>query len=257
VTAAAVGARLATTRFGIGLQRLAPDVRRFNPITKLRGLPGQNLPLLIRSAILLPLFLWAAYAVARAKLEAFLTLPLQSVESGGRLLCAALLELFWKSAAVFLAFGAADLFREMRRYKRNLRMSRREIREELKELEGNPQIKARIRRIQRDRARRRMMREIPKATAVVVNPTHYAVALRYEMEVQAAPVVVAKGKNYLARRIREKAIECLVPVIENPPLAQGLYQAVEVGQEIPPHFYRAVAEILAYIYRLMQGRPPG
>jgi flagellar biosynthetic protein FlhB len=101
-----------------------------------------------------------------------------------------------------------------------------------------------------------MMKEVPTATAVVVNPTHYAVAIRYELERMAAPRVVAKGKNYLAQRIRQKAIENQVPIVENPPLAQALYGSVEVGQEIPPHLYRAVAEILAYIFKLMNGKLP-
>jgi flagellar biosynthetic protein FlhB len=102
-----------------------------------------------------------------------------------------------------------------------------------------------------------MMKDLPKATAVVVNPTHYAVAIRYQVESMAAPLVIAKGKNYLALRIRQRAIEHQVPIIENPPLARALYQSVEVGQEIPPHLYRAVAEILAYIYKLMHGKLPG
>jgi flagellar biosynthetic protein FlhB len=127
----------------------------------------------------------------------------------------------------------------------------------MKDIEGNPQMKARIRRLQRERVRRQMMRDVPKATAVVVNPTHFAVAIRYQMESMAAPVVVAKGKNYLALRIRQKAVEHQVPVVENPPLAQALYKSVDVGQEIPPHLYRAVAEILAYIFKLMNGKLPG
>jgi flagellar biosynthetic protein FlhB len=118
-------------------------------------------------------------------------------------------------------------------------------------------MKMRIRRIQRDFARRQMMKEVPKATALIVNPTHYAVAIRYSLESGAAPRVVAKGKNYLAQRIRQIAIKSQVPIVENPPLARALYTSVEVGQEIPGHLYRAVAEILAYIYRLMGGRLPG
>jgi len=102
-----------------------------------------------------------------------------------------------------------------------------------------------------------MMREVPKATAVIVNPTHYAVAIKYSMESMSAPLVVAKGKNYLALRIRTLALNNQVPIIENPPLAQALYKSAEVGQEIPAHLYRAVAEILAYIYKLMNGRLPG
>ena len=103
----------------------------------------------------------------------------------------------------------------------------------------------RIRHIQRDLARRKMMQKIPEATAVIVNPTHYAVAIRYSPESSGAPRLIAKGKNYLAQRIRKKAIEHQIPIVENPPLARALYSSVEVGQEIPTHLYRAVAEILA------------
>jgi flagellar biosynthetic protein FlhB len=235
---------------------LAPDLGRLNPIAKLRDLPRQNLSGLVEAAILLPLFLWAVFVVVREKLDSFLALPLGSVESGCSFLAGSLLELFWKAAALFLVFGAVDFYRQLRRHRQDLRMSKQEIKEEMKELEGNPQMKARVRRLQRDRARRNMMKEVPTATAVVVNPTHYAVAIRYRMDDMAAPAVVAKGKNYLARRIREKAIEHQIPIIENPPLAQALYKSVEVGQEIPPHLYRAVAEILAYVFKLMNGRPP-
>lgn len=256
VAAATLLFRLATTRFGLSLKKLAPDPSRLNPVSRLRELPRQTLPSLAQALVLLPLFLWAVWAVARDQLQAFLSLPLAGVESACALLGSALSELSWKAAAVFLVFGAADLFRQMRRHRQDLRMSKQEIREEVKELEGDPQIKSRIRRLQRDRARRNMMKEIPKATAVVVNPTHYAVAIRYQMETMAAPLVVAKGQNYLALRIRQRAVEHQVPIIENPPLAQALYKSAEVGQEIPPHLYRAVAEILAYIFKLMRGRLP-
>ncbi len=257
VALATVGIRLLTTRFGLSLKKLAPDPQRFNMLSKVRELPRQNLPSLVQAVVLLPVFLWAVYALARDKLEVVLTLPLGSVQSGIGFIGGSLRELFWKAAGVFLVFGVVDLARQMRRHKRDLRMSKQEIREELKDLEGNPQMKARIRRLQRDRARRQMMKDVPKATAVVVNPTHFAVAIRYLVESMAAPVVVAKGKNHLALRIRRIGVEHQVPIIENPPLAQALYQSVEVGQEIPPHLYRAVAEILAYIFKLMHGRLPG
>jgi flagellar biosynthetic protein FlhB len=119
-------------------------------------------------------------------------------------------------------------------------------------------MKARVRKIQRDMRRKNMMQAVPTATAVIVNPTHYAVAIRYEQGGMAAPQVVAKGKNYLAARIRHRAIENQVPIIENPPLAQALYKSVDVGQEIPPDLYRAVAEVLAYIFKLTNpaGRRP-
>ena len=257
VAAATLGFRLITTRFGFSIQKLAPDAARLNPLTRLKELPRQNLPTLVQSVILLPVFLWAVYAIARDKLEGFLALPLASVEYGWNFLGGSLMELAWKASGVFLLFGCVDLARQLRRYRQDLRMSRQDIKEEAKDIEGNPQMKARIRRLQRDRLRHNMMKDVPKATAVVVNPTHFAVAIRYRVETMAAPLVVAKGKNYLALRIRQKAIENQVPIVENPPLAQALYQSVEVGQEIPPHLYRAVAEILAYIYKLMNGRLPG
>jgi flagellar biosynthetic protein FlhB len=249
--------RLLTTQFGLSLKKLAPDLGRLSPLSKLKELPRQNLPALVQALVLLPLFLWSVYVVARAKIEIFLTLPVGSVESGCGLIASSLMELFWKASGVFLVFGSVDLFRQMRRHKKDLRMSKQDIREEMKEVEGNPQMKARIRRLQRDNARRQMMKAVPKATAVVVNPTHFAVAIRYSLEEMAAPTVVAKGKNYMALRIRQIAVENQVPIVENPPLAQALYKSVDVGQEIPAHLYRAVAEILAYIFKLMNGRLPG
>jgi flagellar biosynthetic protein FlhB len=111
--------------------------------------------------------------------------------------------------------------------------------------------------MQRDNSRRQMITNVPKASAIIVNPTHYSVAIRYELGGSGAPKVVAKGKNYLARRIREIATANEIPIVENPPLARALYAAVDVGQEIPPHLYRAVAEILAYLFRVMGGRLPG
>ena len=144
-----------------------------------------------------------------------------------------------------------DLFREQRKYNDRLRMSKQEIKDEHKRNEGDPQTKGRIRRLRRDLLRRQMMREVPKATAVVVNPVHFAVAIRYDSDSMACPVVVAKGKNWLALRIRQLAVENEVPVIENPPLARALYEAIEVGRAISPEFYKAIAEILAYVYRMM------
>jgi flagellar biosynthetic protein FlhB len=247
--------RLTTTRFGWSLKKLSPDPSRLNPLPRLQELPRQNLSALVQALILLPLFLYAVYTLARDRLEVFLSLPMSGVESGSAFVGSSLMELFWKAAGVFLVFGSVDLFRQMRRHNQELRMSRQEIRDEMTEMEGNPLIKSRIRRLQRDRARKQMMKEVPRATAVIVNPTHFAVAIRYHMETMAAPVVVAKRKNYLALRIRQRAMENQVPIIENPPLAQALYKAVDVGQEIPPHLYRAVAEILAYIFKLMKGCP--
>jgi len=257
LVAVTLGTHLATTRMGLSGKRLIPDFKRLDAIKRLRDLPKQNVPQFFYGLLLLPLFGWAVYAVVKENLESYLRLPLAAVESGLRQVASSLEDLLWKAAGLFLLLGAVDLFRQRRRYRKDLRMTKQEVREEFKEIEGNPQVKMRIRRLQRELLRRQMMRQVPQATAVVVNPTHYAVAIRYRMETMAAPAVVAKGKNYLAQRIRQIAMEHQVPIVENAPLAQALYKSVEVGQEIPAHLYRAVAEVLAYIYRLMNGRLPG
>lgn len=250
-------AQLATTRFGFALKRLQPDFRRLNPLARLRDLPRQNVPLFLQALLLLPLFALALYLVVQSNLEGLMAMPFEAPGRAAARLGGVLLDLFWRAGLVLLALGAWDLWRQRRRYIADLRMTKQEVRDEAKEVEGNPQVRARIRRLQRELLRRRMMAQVPRATAVVVNPTHYAVALRYRMEEMPAPVVVAKGKNYLALRIRQVAVDNQVPVVENPPLAVALYQGCEVGRPIPVHLYRAVAEVLAYIYRLMNGRLPG
>ena len=248
--------QLGVTRLGISFKKLTPDIQRLNPLSKLRQLPKQNLPSLLQAVVMIPVFGLAVYYLVKDDVQSYLTLPLRSVTAGSSYVASSIQALLWKASFVFLVFGAVDLFRQKRRYQKDLKMSKQEIRDEFKEVEGSPLMKQRIRKIRRDMARRRMMQEIPTATAVIVNPTHYAVALKYDLNSPGAPRVVAKGKNYLALRIRQKAIDNQVPLIENPPLAQALYKNVDVGQEIPAHFYRAVAEVLAYIFKLMNGRRP-
>ncbi|HME11118.1 MAG TPA: EscU/YscU/HrcU family type III secretion system export apparatus switch protein [Bryobacteraceae bacterium] len=246
-----LAAQLGVTRFGFSPQMLAPDIGRLNPLKKLKDLPAQNFAAALQAAILFPVIGLALYGIARDNLEAYLRLPSLSFAAGLAVVSHSLLTFFWRAAFAFVLLGVLDMIRQQRRFTKSLRMSKQEIRQEQKESEGSPEIKARIRRLQRDAARRNMMKAVPAATAVIVNPTHYAVAIRYELEKMAAPQVVAKGKNYLARRIREIAISNQVPIVENQPLAQALYKSADVGQEIPPHLYRAVAEILAYIFKLM------
>ncbi|MBZ5596270.1 MAG: EscU/YscU/HrcU family type III secretion system export apparatus switch protein [Acidobacteriia bacterium] len=251
-----LAAQLAVTRFGLTLKKISPDFKRLSPLARLRELPRQNVPALIQAMVMLPVFGLAVYAISRDHFAENFVLPLEGVEMGAKQVGVSLTTLLWRGAGLFMLFGSIDLVRQRRRYAQDLRMSRQDIKEEFKETEGNPQMKMRVRRLMRDRIRRNMMKQVPKATAVIVNPTHFAVAIRYELGWTSAPQVVAKGKNYLALRIRQRAVEHQVPLIENPPLAQALYKSAEVGQEIPAHLYRAVAEILAYIYRLMNGRLP-
>jgi flagellar biosynthetic protein FlhB len=250
-------AQLSLTQFGFATARLAPDFKKLNPASKLRELPGQNLRAALSAALILPIILGAVYFVVSDSLGGFLRLPLLDVHSGAMQAGSAVSSLIWRAAGLLLVWGAIDLFRQRRKYMRELRMTKQEIRDEWKQNEGSPEIKMRLRRIRRDLLRRRMMSEVETATAVIMNPTHFAVALKYEMNSMAAPRVVAKGKNYLALRIKARALDHQVPVIENKPLAQALYQHCAVGQEIPAHFYRAVAEVLAYVFRLMGGKGKG
>jgi flagellar biosynthetic protein FlhB len=157
---------------------------------------------------------------------------------------------------VFLALtfiAGLDYFYQRLSFIKSMRMSKQEVKEEHKQSEGDPMIRARLRQIRMDRARRRMMAAVPTASVVVTNPTHYAVALKYEMGAEGAPKVVAKGADLLALRIREVATEHKVPIIENPPLARALFGSVEIDQQIPPEHYRVVAEIIGYVFRL-QGK---
>lgn len=252
--AATIAIQLVVTQMGVSLKKLTPDVQRLNPLSHLRNLPKQNLPAFLQAVIMLPVFGAAVYYLVADNFADYLSMPLRNVSLSASQMGVFIDKLLWKASFLFLVFGAVDLIRQKRRYQNEQKMSKQDIRDEAKETEGNPLMKQRIRRIRRNLARRRMMHAVPTATAVVVNPTHYAVALKYDMKSPGAPRVVAKGKNYLALRIRQKAIENQVPLIENPPLAQGLYKSVDVGQEIPAQFYRAVAEVLAYIFKVMNGR---
>ena len=243
--------QLASTRFSFSLHRLVPKPANFSPISKLKSIPHKGFGSAVQAAALVLVFGVLIYWIVVKNASLLLVLPLASLQVGLETMRSLCLSLLWKAVAFFLLFGMIDLFRSHRRFNQQMRMTKQEVRDEMKETDVNPQIKMRIRRLQRDARRRRMMDEVKTATAVVVNPTHYAVAIRYQHDLMSAPVVVAKGKNYLALRIRARAVEHQVPLIENPPLAQALYKSVDVGQQIPPHLYRAVAEILAYIYRLM------
>jgi flagellar biosynthetic protein FlhB len=165
-------------------------------------------------------------------------------------------DLALRLGAALLLLGLVDYLIQRWRLERQLRMTKQEVRDELKRMEGDPLIKQRRRRIQARLAMQRIHAEVPRADVVVTNPTHFAVALRYDEAAMTAPRVVAKGRDLLAERIRQLAQQHGVPLVQRPPLARALYWTVEIGQEIPAKFYRAVAEILAYVYRL-SGRRAG
>jgi flagellar biosynthesis protein FlhB len=243
--------QLAISKLGFSFQRLAPNFARLSPTSRLKALPAQNLKAVVEAVLLLAALSLVIKSLVQQNGETLLRLPLETVRTGADQIGESIRALLWKAAALFLVFGVVDLIRQQRNHMSEMRMSKEEIREENKRTDGDPQMKARIRRLRRDLLRKRMMQDVAKATAVVVNPTHFAVAIRYEIESMASPVVVAKGKNWLALRIRRIATQNQIPIIENPPLARALYDAVEVGRAISPEFYKAIAEILAYVYRIM------
>ena len=155
---------------------------------------------------------------------------------------------------VLLALALADFGYQKWQFMRDQRMTKQEVKDELKDTEGNPLIRSRRLSLQRERARQRMMQAVPKADVVITNPSHIAVALKYEPDKSDAPSVVAKGAGFLAERIKEIARHVGIPIIENKSLARGLFKLVEVGKHIPTDLYKAVAEVLAYVYRLKQER---
>jgi flagellar biosynthetic protein FlhB len=155
-----------------------------------------------------------------------------------------------KLCLAFIVIAFADYAFQKYDYEKQLKMSKQEIKDEMKKYEGSPETKSRIRRVQREMAQARMMGEVPQADVVVTNPTHIAVALKYDADEMDAPTVVAKGQRLIAEKIKSIAKENDVPIVENKPLARSLYEAVEVGMTIPAKLYKAVAEVLAYVYKL-------
>jgi flagellar biosynthetic protein FlhB len=149
--------------------------------------------------------------------------------------------------------GAIDFAFQRWQQEEDLKMTKQEVKDETKENEGDPQIRARIRKLQGESAKQRALNDVPKATVVITNPTHLAIAIRYERATMSAPIVLAKGEGIMAKRIRRRAIASGVPVIERKPLARALYAATKVGSEIPTSLYRAIAEILAHVYGLQRG----
>jgi flagellar biosynthesis protein FlhB len=243
--------QLASTGFGLSVQQLMPDLSRLNPLSKITQLPKENLHSTFRSIILLVLVSYFFYSTIGNQIDELSNLATQSLSGGVAQSGGLIGELLRQVAEVLVVFGIIDLFRQRSRFRKNLRMTKQEVKDELKDTEGNTQMKLRIRRLQRDAIRRNMIKAVQNSSVVIVNPTHYAIALQYEMGSRSVPAVVAKGKNYLAKIIRERAKEHDIPIVENKPLAQALYQAVDIGGEIPPGLYRAVAEVLAQIYRIV------
>lgn len=255
---AGIASTLLMTGWLFSVKPLLPNWARMDPLKGLARIASWNgviemLKAIAKAALVggvAALVLWHNSA-------AVLSLATESLGAGVTHLMRLLGMSFLIMAGSITLVVAIDIPFQIWDQERRLRMTREEVRKENKETEGDPQVKAHIRSQQREMARRRMMAEIPKADVVVTNPTHYAVALRYQDGAMCAPQVVAKGANLLAARIRALAEEHRVPILEAPPLARALYRHAELGDEIPAALYTAVAEVLAYVYQLRRHREQG
>jgi flagellar biosynthetic protein FlhB len=250
---AAVATPFALGGWTFAPQALSPNFSRMDPVKGVQRMfswhsLGELIKAILKSFLIGGVVFW----IIRHEQDQLFALITQSVEpalaSFGHMIVFAMMGL----VAGLALIAAIDVPFQLWRYYAGLRMTKEEVRQEMKELEGDPYLKARIRSQQREMARRRMMAEVPKADVVVTNPTHYAVALKYDREHMGAPQVVAKGMSLVAQRIRDLATEHKVPVVEAPPLARALYRHTDIGEPVPVALYTAVAEILAYVYQLNQ-----
>lgn len=238
------------------LDKIAPDFSKVSPIggfKRLFGLEGwvNLLKGLVKVAIV-GVAIWTQLWPERGHMEAILTQSTIAVVGDMSHL---LFKVLMASLSALMVIAAADYFFQRVRWMSRNRMSKQEVKEEYRQNEGDPTIKAKIRQLRHERARKRMMAQVPTATVVIMNPTHYAVALRYESGKMAAPVCVAKGVDALALRIRAVAEENDVAVVENPPLARALHASVEIDEPVPAEHFKAVAQVIGYVMRL-QGKLP-
>jgi flagellar biosynthetic protein FlhB len=242
---------MAQTRLLISPKAVSFKFSKINPITGFKNLfSPRSLMEVFKSILKIIIIGYIMYAEIDSQLPQLLQIYGTSVNISVSWTADLILNICFKASVAFLIIGIADYFFQWWDYERRLRMSKQEIKEEFKQTEGNPATKNRIRGEQRRLARSRQIQAVPAADVVIRNPTHYAIALKYDKDKTRAPVVVAKGQNNVALKIVEVAEASRVHIIENRPLAQALFKTVNVGDEIPEEFYKAVAEVLAYIYRL-------
>lgn len=239
--------------FKVSGEPLKPKFSKFNPVQGMKKLLSKDS---IMQLVLAILKIGLIVAVIWNDIENVIALVLgmygYNLISGLGVMGSYVVNIAIKIAAFYLIVGLLDFIYQKRKFKNDLKMTKQEVKDEYKNTEGNPEIKGRIRSKMREASRRRMMQDVPTADVVITNPTHLAIALKYENNSGRAPVVVAKGEDFLAKKIREVAREAQVEIVENKPLARMLYYNVDIGQEIPPELYQAVAEVLAFVYNLKQ-----
>jgi flagellar biosynthetic protein FlhB len=251
VAAVAVAVNLSQVGFLWTFEPLGPH---FGKVFSLGGLKRLFSPTSFieigKSILKMAIVGWVAYDVVVDHYAEYLSLADMGVPQLARELFSVSMEVTIKSTVALFLVGVADLIWQKRKMNKDLRMSKQEVKDEARSSEGDPHVKGKIKSLRLKMHQSMMMKELPKATVVITNPTFIAIAVRYEQGTDRAPVVLAKGKRLIAERIRDVAKENDIPIVEDKPLARGLYETVEAGQEIPEEFFAAVAEILAYVYSL-------
>ncbi|MCX7654510.1 MAG: flagellar biosynthesis protein FlhB [Fervidobacterium sp.] len=243
------------TKFLFTLKPLKFDFNRINPISGLKRMFSLHSLFELAKAILKVIIVgFVGYSVIKGSYNKLMITADSNLIEGSLIIWSVLTELIIKCGIALIIVSIADYYYSRYEYEQNIKMTKQEVKEEFKEIEGNPEIKRKQRQIMMQYATRRMMQEIPKASVVITNPTHYACALKYDPDEDFAPLLVAKGTDKIALRIIDIARENDVPIVRNPKLAREIYYTTEIGDIIPEKLYKAVAEVLAYIYALREKR---
>ena len=248
-----VGILINIAQVGIGIspEAMKPKFDKLNIFQGLKRLFSmKTLFNLIRDTIKIAIIAYIAYLTYKCEMVNYIPLADQELGQIMSFMAQISIKIVLRAAGVLLLLSILDYAYQKYDFEKGLKMTKQEVKDELKQHEGDPMIKMRIRRIQREMAHARMLQEVENADVVVTNPTHIAVALKYDADIMPAPTLVAKGQRLIAERIKEIAKNAGVPIIENKPLAQALFKSVEVGMAIPAKLFKAVAEVLAYVYKL-------
>lgn len=249
ITACLTG--LIQTRFKVSLESVKPQFEKVSPLKGLKRIfSSKSLFDFFKNLMKFIIIISITYVIMKPYVWTFIRYPELDLHIQLKKFLSLLLKILTSLIITIFIIAIMDYFYERWTHLKNLRMTKQEVKDERKEMEGDPQIKGRIRQIRLERARRRLTAEIPKATVIITNPTHFAVALKYTWGEQNAPVVVAKGVDFLAKIIKDTAKDHGIPIVENAPLARALYKDVKEGKEIPLDFYDAVAKIIRYVYDL-------
>lgn len=241
--------------FMASVEAIKPQFKKINPINGIKQkFSARTVADTIKSLLKLCIIGVLIYSTIKSASKDFIPLMDQSIGDIFSFLGMMMLKIALRASVALLVLAAFDYAFQKWEYEKQLRMSKQEVKEEIKEYEGDPVLKSRIRSLQRETARKRMMTEVPKADVVITNPIHYAIALKYNSDDFDAPVVLAKGARKIAQKIKEIAKENDVPIVENPELARALYKMCDIGMQIPMDLYHSVAEILAYVYGLKENK---